>query len=455
MTISVAKSLASLPPAQRDKLLARYGAKELAALRYDWRFWGRPEQLTPTGRWDIWVNLAGRGWGKTRTGSEWVQAKAHDLPGSHGALISLTPADARDVMIEGGDSSLLKIAPPWFRPEYEPSKRRLTWPNGTWATVYSSAEYEKLRGPQHHWGWCDELCAWHYPQETWDMYEFGLRLGEHPQTIITTTPKPIGLLRAILAKPRVVVTGGSTYDNADNLAAPFLQKLLETYEGTTLGEQELHARLLSEMPGAMWKRSLVDRMRGPMPDWLDVRRVSIGIDPSISKNSNSDECGIVMAVETKDKHAHIIRDVSERLAPIEWARRAIGLYEEARAAMASAHGGLMAETVMVIAETNQGGEMVEQTLRTALPTVAYRDIHASDSKRVRAQPVAMLSEQGRVHLVGAYGKLEDEMCTWTEEMPSPNRLDAMVYAVTHLLGTPGLIAAGPSGPVRESNWQGH
>lgn len=450
---SPANLLASLPEPDRLALLSRYSPRQLLALKHDWRFWARPNQLAPDGDWSVWVIMAGRGFGKTRSGAEWCQDQAHDNPGSHGALVSLTPGDARDTMVEGGDSSILKVAPPWFRPEYEPSKRRLTWPNGSWATVYSSAEYDKLRGPQHHWAWCDELASWHYPRDTWDMLMMGLRLGDHPRCVVTTTPKPIPLLREIVAAKTSVITGGSTYENKANLADTWFRDIVTKYEGTTLGEQELHARLLDEMPGALWKRETLARMRVKPEDFdlTTMRRIRIGVDPSINDIEVSDEAGIVSVALGPDKHAYIYADVSGRMDPASWASKSVGLYT---AGLKALGGAVMSDTVKVVAETNQGGQMVEQTLRTVSRTLSYRGIHASDSKRVRAQPVSLWSEQGRVHLVGRFPQLEDEMCTWTEDGPSPNRLDAMVYAVTDLLGGQHVetVAQGVADLSRTSPW---
>jgi len=451
---SPASLLASLPATERLRLLSRYTETQLRALQHDWRYYARPNQLAPKGDWSVWCIMAGRGFGKTRSGAEWSQDQAYRYPNSHGALVSLTPGDARDTMVEGGDSSVLKIAPPWFRPEYEPSKRRLTWPNGSWATVYSSAEYDKLRGPQHHWAWCDELASWHYPRDTWDMLMMGLRLGEHPRAVVTTTPKPIPLLREILAQSTTTVTGGSTYENKGNLAETWFRDIVSKYEGTTLGDQELHARMLDEMPGALWKRETLAKMR-VQPDTVDLTdmlRFRIGVDPSINDKEISDEAGVVAVGLGRDKHAYIFSDLSGRMSPAEWAKKATQQYTACRGLLG---GQVMSETVKVVAETNQGGQMVEQTLRTVLPALSYVGIHASDSKRVRAQPVSLWSEQGRVHLVGQFPQLEDEMCTWTEDGPSPNRLDAMVYAVTDIMAySPALVNPDPDSLSQPSHWRG-
>ncbi len=382
--------------------------------------------------------LAGRGFGKTRTGAEWAQARALALPGSHGALVAKTPGDARDVMIEGGDSSILKVAPPWFRPEFEPSKRRATWPNGSWATIYSSKEFETLRGPQHHWAWADELCAWHYPQETWDMLMMGLRLGDHPQAVVTTTPKPINTLRGILALRGTVQTGGSTYENRANLAQSWFDEILQKYEGTTLGQQELYANLLDEMPGAYWTRKLLERCRmEAVPE--NLTRVVVAIDPATTAEEGSDETGLIVAARDRKGNGLILQDASGRMTPIQWATKAVQLADHWKADR-------------VVAETNQGGLMVEQTLRTVRPTLSYRGVHASRSKEARAEPVAALYEQGKVFHVGTFPALEDQLCTWTPGNDSPDRLDALVWALTDLMLGSNPTVAAPTGLTRESPW---
>lgn len=438
--ISPASSLASLPPDQQRAILARYSPRALEALRHDWRFWARPAQRPPAGPWRVWVILAGRGFGKTRTGAEWVAEQAEAMPGSHGALVAKTPSDAREVMVEGGDSSILKIAKPWFRPEYEPSKRRLTWPNGSWATIYSSKEFETLRGPQHHWAWADELCAWHYPQDTWDMLMMGLRLGDNPRCVVTTTPKPITALRRILALPGTVTTGGSTYENRANLAASWFDEILHKYEGTTLGEQELHARLLDEMPGAYWTRALLDRTRVDVaPDRSLLVRVVVAVDPATSAEEDSNETGLVVVGKDRAGKGLLLQDASGILTPIQWATRAVQLSDQWQADR-------------VVAETNQGGLMVETTLRTVRPTLSYRGVHASRAKEARAEPVAALYEQGRVGHVGRFPALEDQLCTWTPGNDSPDRLDALVWGLTELMLGDAPVAVPPAGLTRESPW---
>ena len=251
--VSPAELLASLPPEQLAAFLKRTSDRELEAIEHDWGWWGRPNQQAPKGDWRTWLLLAGRGFGKTRSGAECIRDQVIHHRRRRIALVAPTAADARDVMVEG-ESGLLAIGPPQQRPQYEPTKRRLTWPNGAIATTYSADEPERLRGPQHDAAWCDEIASWRYP-EAWDMLMFGLRLGPDPRVVVTTTPKPIKIIRELIADPTTVITRGSTYDNRANLAPAFLQQIVRKYEGTRLGRQELNAEILDDVPGALWSRA--------------------------------------------------------------------------------------------------------------------------------------------------------------------------------------------------------
>jgi predicted phage terminase large subunit-like protein len=392
------------------------------ALENDWRSIARPEQLPPTGDWSIWMINAGRGFGKTRTGAEWTRALAEAASVSRIALVGPTAADVRDVMVEG-ESGLLAIAPNSNRPIYEPSKRRLTWPNGVQAALFSSEEPERLRGPQHGAAWCDELGAWRNLQSTWDMLQFGLRLGKRPRQIITTTPRPIKLLRELLkrAGKDVVVTSGSTYDNRENLAPSFFSQIVSRYEGTRLGRQELNAELLEDTPGALWTRDLIEQGRCAKADIPPMRRIVVAIDPAISVSESSDETGIIVAGLGTDGHGYVLADASGKFPPIEWARRAVALYRTWGADR-------------IIAEANQGGAMVETTVRTVDPNVSFKAVHASRGKITRAEPIAALAEQFRIHLAGAFPELEDQLCSFAAgSSDSPDRLDAMVWAFSELM----------------------
>ena len=267
-------------------MLKQAPPEEKAAALFRWSLWARPSQSPPPPPWTIWLILAGRGWGKTRTGAEWVHGKINEGAGRL-ALVAATAADARDVMVEG-DSGILATSAPWDRPQYEPSRRRLVWPNGAIATTYSADEPDRLRGPQHDAAWCDEIAAWRYP-DAWDMLMFGLRLGTAPQVVATTTPRPIPLLRDLLANPRCVVTRGNTFENEANLASDFLDQMREKYEGTRLGRQELYADMLEDVPGALWQQAQIEAQRQPARPAQELRqdmaRIVVAIDPPVSAHA--------------------------------------------------------------------------------------------------------------------------------------------------------------------------
>jgi predicted phage terminase large subunit-like protein len=390
-------------------------------LEHDWRSIARPEQLAPDGDWSTWLILAGRGAGKTRAGAEWVRGLAEAASVSRLALVGPTAADVRDTMVEG-ESGLLAICPNSNRPIYEPSRRRLTWPNGVIATLFSSEEPDRLRGPQHGAAWCDELGAWRNVTETWSMLQFGLRLGKRPRQVITTTPKPIKLLREIISSADTIVTRGSTYDNRANLAESFFSQIVKRYEGTRLGRQELNAEILDDVQGALWSRDLIEQTRHPQAGLLE--RVVVALDPAVSTGEDSNLTGIIVAGLDEGKHCFVLEDASGRFSPVEWARRAILLYRKYSADR-------------IVAEANQGGAMVEATIRAVDQNVSFTAVHASRGKITRAEPIAALFEQSRAHLVGAFPELEDEMCTFEGgSSSSPDRLDAMVWALTALTNRP-------------------
>jgi phage terminase large subunit-like protein len=294
-------------------------------LAADWRGPGgaRKEQLPPPGDWRVWLLLAGRGFGKTRSGAEWVREQVKEGRAGRVALVAPTAADARDVMIEG-ESGILAVTPERARPLYEPSKRRVTWPNGAVATAYSAEEPDRLRGPQHDAAWCDELAVWRH-DSAWDMLMFGLRLGADPRCVVTTTPKPGRLLLGLLKDPTVAVTRGTTFDNRENLARAFFDAILKRYRGTRLGRQELLAEMLEDMPGALWSRDAIERASVPVAPAL--ARVVVAIDPAASAGPESDETGIVVAALGEDGHGYVLDDLSGRYAPHEWARRAVAAYK--------------------------------------------------------------------------------------------------------------------------------
>ena len=391
-----------------------------------WRAKARPEQLPPAGDdWNGWIVMAGRGFGKTRTGAEWVRELIETGAAGRVALIAPTAGDARDVMVEG-PAGILAVSSPWFRPEYEPSKRRVTWPNGATATMFSSEESDRLRGPQHDHLWADEVGAMHDPSAVWDMAMFGLRIGTRPRWLVTTTPRPIPLLRQLLAREGhdVVVARGSTYANAANLAPGFLEAITARYGGTRLGRQEIDAELLSDTPGALWQLDWLDRDR--VKEAPELRRIVVAIDPAVSNNEGSDETGIIVAGLAHNGHVYVLEDLSARLQPHEWAARAVAAYHRHQADR-------------IIAEKNQGGAMVEGTIRALDRNVSYRAVHAARGKVTRAEPISALYEQRRVHHVGSFQVLEDQLCSFTSDFDrsksgfSPDRLDALVWACTELI----------------------
>ena len=419
----MATSLALLGPQQARKILDRLKPDQIEALRYDWKFWARPNQLPPSGDWNIWLLLAGRGFGKTRTGAEYVRVLKNTC--DRIALVAPTSADVRDVIVEG-ESGILRISPPHDRPVYEPSKRRLTWQNGAIATCYSADEPDRLRGPQHSACWGDELAAWRYP-EAYDMLMFGLRLGKSPKAVFTTTPKPVKIVRELLKDPRVAVTRGSTYDNAANLAGSFLTQIVNKYEGTRLGRQELNAEMLEDTPGALWNRDLIDSLRVAAAPPL--RRIVVAIDPAVTSGEQADETGIIVIGFGKTEgveHGYVLEDLSGRYQPEEWARKAVDAYRRWKADR-------------IIAEVNNGGDMVESTIRVVDRSVAFKQVRATRGKVVRAEPVSALYEKRRVHHVGFFHQLEDQMCCFTTDFDkavmgfSPDRLDALVWGATEML----------------------
>mgnify|MGYP005813764459 FL=1 len=375
--------------------------------------------------------MAGRGFGKTRTGAQWaIETAMKRGRGGRIALVSRTPGDVRDIMIEG-ESGILEKSPPGFRPHYEPSKRRLTWPNGCIATTYSSFKPDQLRGAQQTDAWFDELAAWYYLQDAWDMAQFGTRLGDDPRICITTTPKPLKLLREIIGRHDTVLTTGSTYDNLHNLAPTFRDAILARYEGTSLGRQEIYAELLDEIEGALWKRAWIIKRDAPQNDNGDLalQRIVIAIDPATTSKATSDETGIVAVGVDFNEHGHVLADVSARYTPDGWARAALGLYNDFNADR-------------IVAESNQGGEMVSHTIRTIDRNAAIKLVHASRSKQARAEPVAALYEQGRITHTDSFDALEGELVSWSPDMgdASPNRLDALVWGFTELFLLRGHVA---------------
>lgn len=402
---------------------------------WDWEWNARPAQMMPGSEgaelsrhdWTFWLVQAGRGFGKTRTGAETVRCWAQD-PKERILMIAPTANDVSEIMIHG-QSGLMGCYPEGQKPRYFSSRKIIVFPSGAVGIVRSADEPERLRGPQFTKFWCDEFASWRYAQEAWDQIQFGFRLKTKSKLrgIITTTPRPIPPLKAIIADAGTIVTRGSSYDNRRNLADEYFDKVIRPYEGTRLGRQEIDAELLEDIPGALWQRSRIDELRITLREvrWDLVVRIVVAVDPAVSHNENSAETGIICAALTVSGHVLILDDSSMVGTPEGWRQVVHGLYLSRRADR-------------VVGEVNNGGDLVESNLRTADPNISFRAVRASRGKYIRAEPAAALYEQGRVHHVGTFGRLEDQMCQWTplSGEKSPDRLDALVWALFELVIDP-------------------
>ena len=440
MLKSPAASLASLSEGEREAFLERLSSNALAAMPWLWEIWAHPgHQIEPDGDWRLWVIMGGRGAGKTRAGAEWVRAQVEGPgPLDDGrcrriALVGETIDEVRAVMVEG-ESGLLAVSPPDRRPIFKISQSRLIWPNGAEAQMFSAANPEALRGPQFDAAWSDELAKWRRCRETWEMLQFCLRLGERPRQIVTTTPRDNPMLMEIMEGPGSIVTRAPTSANRAYLADDFVERLSATYGGTALGRQELEGELVTEREGALWTRATIDGAR--VREAPDMDRVVVAVDPPVTGGAGADECGIVVAGLAADGgenewRIYVLADESVQGAgPSGWADRALEAYRRFAADR-------------LVAEVNQGGDLVEAVIRQNAPHVSYRDVRASRGKRARAEPVAALYERGRVHHVGAFPVLEDQMCSFVQGRAggSPDRMDALVWAVTDLVLDGGGLAA--------------
>lgn len=414
--------------AERNKRKKSKAEIQLELARTNWTQQARPNQLLPEGDWAYWLILAGRGFGKTRTGAETMR-QWNSQGFQYCNLIGATVDDARDIMIEG-ESGILACCPKHDRPVYKRGERKLVWPNGAVSLIFTADEPERLRGKQHEKLWADELAAWRYA-ESWDQAMFGLRLGQDPQAVITTTPKPTKIIRELAADEGTIVTTGTTYDNQANLAPRFFKKIITKYEGTRLGRQELNAEVLDDNPNALWQRSRIDELRLPaVPGGVDLVRIVVGVDPAVTSNEDSDLTGIVVAAKGSDGHFYVLDDLSLIETPLGWARKVSYAYHE--------HGA-----DRVIGEVNNGGDLVERNIRVEDPNVSYKEVRASRGKSIRAEPVAAMYEKGLVHHIGSFGMLEDQMCDFDPlvALKSPDRMDALVWAITELadISMTGLI----------------
>jgi phage terminase large subunit-like protein len=430
--VHLARKIANLSPTDRRAFILRQSVAKALTIKYTWAAWARDKQLwqiEAPEEWETWLHLAGRGYGKTRTGSEQTIEWALDDPEGHIALVGRTVADVRDVMI-GGKSGILKCSPPWFRPEYIPSKRHLTWPNGCTATTYSADQPNQLRGPQHTKAWGDERASWQY-DDAYDQLQFGLRLGRNPQLILTTTPRATEAIKELIKEPGTHTTYGTTYENTANLTRKFFTTIERKYGGTRLGLQELLGRILDDNPGALWKRSNIDKLRVRYGEVPELKRVVVAVDPAVKSpdavkaargelDESVAETGIVVCGLGVNNEGYVIADYSMQGTPLEWAQQVAMAYE-------------IHQADAVIGEVNNGGDLVESNIRTVNKNISYIAVRATRGKQVRAEPVSSLYQQGRVHHVGTLPDLEDQCCNWIPGDKSPDRLDALVWGFTRLM----------------------
>lgn len=436
MSLSLLEELALLSDTNREAVLTSFDEDMLALLATTWEATARPEQLAPPWPWDFWFLIGGRGGGKTRPCAELVNAWAAEP--IYMALVGETASEVRDVMVEG-PSGLLATARPENPCRYLPSKRRVVWKSGAWATTFSGDEPDQLRGPNAHKAWVDELCKFKYMQATWDNLEMILRAGDHPQGVVSTTPRPVPLLKKLLADVRSAthpdghsaLTRFSTYANVANLAPSFVARILRRYEGTRLGRQELHAEILEDTPGALWTLKILEETRVTPQQVPDLVRIGIALDPAITSQETSDEMGIVAGGKDKAGHGYVLRDASMQGTPEACALTAIQLYDDLKADV-------------IVGEGNNGGEWIGTTIalvakdlyrekKRASPHINYKMVHATRGKQTRAEPVSTLYARHLIHHVGFYPDLEDQMCVWVPGMKSPDRMDADVWLWTELL----------------------
>jgi phage terminase large subunit-like protein len=408
---------------ERARVLGEMSPLECAQIFYDWTFWARPDQAPPPGDWIVWLILAGRGAGKTRAGAEAVRLWSQSFPSVN--LIGPTADDVRDVMVQG-DSGILNCCRKDERPRYLASAARLEWPNGAMSFLFSAEEPDRLRGKQHMKLWCDELAAWRRP-DAFDQAMFGLRLGDKPQMVVTTTPRPTRIIKQLAADKDTIVTRGSTFENRGHLARAFLERIARRYEGRVIGRQELLAEIVEETPGALWTRALIERQRivseaAPR----EFAEVVVAVDPPARTGSRADECGLVVAAKASDGRLYVLADLtSQGDSPAAWAAR-----------VGAAYRGFRANRV--VAEINNGGDMVAEVLRQAEPHLPVRSVTATRGKFLRAEPVAAAYERGLVFHAGVFPQLEDQLCALTPDFnrragSSPDRADALVWAIADLL----------------------
>lgn len=417
--------LSELPERERDDFLNGLSEHEIKLFNSDFFVNARREQFAPLGDWFIWMIMAGRGFGKTYAGANWI-VQGHEHEGEKlSVIVAATASDLRKYCIEG-PSGVLAVAPKHFYPVYQPSKTRLVWPNGTETHLYSSEKPNRLRGGNYGRAWCDELSYWKDPEAVWDMLFFTLRYGTHPKCCITMTPRPLALIKQLLQRPDIEIVRGSTLENKDNLATSFVDNVVETYKGTRLERQEVYGELLEDVEGALWNYDLIARNRRTeeeAPKVFDAIR--IGVDPSVSAKKTSNKTGIVVVGRCKDKHAWVLGDHTILASPKEWASKVVSVYHSYKS---------IAKSIRIAAEGNQGGELVKEVIHGVDPSIPVKIVHASVGKVARAEPVVLLYEQNKAHHVGVFTELEEEQCSFVpnEAKESPDRMDACVWAATDL-----------------------
>ena len=414
-----------MPKKKRLKLLDNLTHEHIQFLFTHWPFWARADQLPPKDDWFIWLILGGRGAGKTRAGAEWIRSRVEgNTPHQRGAcqhvaLVGETLLAVREVMIEG-PSGLRTIAPQNMRPDYIASRQLLVWPNGAQAHIFSSERPDNLRGPQFDVAWCDEVAKWKHDEACWDMLQFGLRLGNKPQQVITTTPRPTKLIKRFLADSSCRISRASSHANKVHLAPGFLEELLKRYGGSPLGRQEIDAELLEEVTGALWSLDIISHYR--VNQTPELKRIVVAIDPPVGSGPTADACGICVAGCDKQGHAYILEDATvQGLTPAQWSQKAVQVYHRYKADR-------------LVAEVNQGGELVKEIILRDDPNIAYKSVRALRGKLVRAEPIAAFYERGLVHHVGVHKELEQQLCQYEGcGTSSPDRLDALVWALTELM----------------------
>ena len=409
--------LKEMKPNERRQFLCQLSADELNYLLHDWQIWAREKQLPPAGDWRIWLMMAGRGFGKTRAGAEWIRAVAKAGTRAQIALVGDTMDDVRHVMVEG-QSGILTISPNYERPRWYPSKRLLVWANGVRARCYSAEDPAQLRGPEHEKAWCDEIAKWRYSQ-TWENLMLGLRAGKLPQVLATTTPRPSRWLNELIKAPGVRLVQGHSLENSRNLADGFIDMVAQHFHDPALLAQELEGRLMTALPNALWDRQMLDQCRGTAPARAQLVSVVIGVDPAVE---GGDETGIIVVAKAEDGMIWILEDQSLQARPRAWVERVVAVWKRWKANA-------------IVVEVNQGGDVIRELLRSQNINLPIRKVRAKKGKTLRAEPVAIMYANGQVRHHGVFAELEDQLCSCVpgqRATPSPDRLDALVWGVTGL-----------------------